>query len=429
MTEIADLRTAGARDTARARGRDAGVTSSPGQPQGSPAQGDIRVLARSTRERISQRMSAQMQAVKEPLWSSSTSALRAISLPEPGDSSSADAREGPRGMTSALRSAGLPAWSYAAVGAATAAAAMFFLLRGHASEPVRTSHDHRSSPGDVTGHPRGAPAPGASRSSPVELEARPMTAGAAPRSEHLPEEPPGEGAGRDGPTADAPGAAAGGEPQPAPGRAREDRAPSMPAADRAASPASERVRRASAAKGGRASARRDDEGDEAHETRERGATRDRAGADRSAPAGAPAEGAVSADDSADSGDGDALDELLAAASGGGPEAGSHTAAPSSTSTAGQGAPGRAELGRRDVKKAMSRIRAEVDACHARFQVPGTVMIRFAVAPDGRVASARAIGPFKGTDTGTCVAAAVKSADFPAYSGAPMTFTYPFLLTP
>jgi hypothetical protein len=90
-------------------------------------------------------------------------------------------------------------------------------------------------------------------------------------------------------------------------------------------------------------------------------------------------------------------------------------------------PSKKELDRGDVARAMGAVRSSVMRCRDKEQFEGTVTVKFHVAPSGEVTAAEATGSKAGTPTGNCVAAAVKKAKFPAFDGAPTSFTYPFLL--
>ncbi len=92
------------------------------------------------------------------------------------------------------------------------------------------------------------------------------------------------------------------------------------------------------------------------------------------------------------------------------------------------APTKAGLDRGDVADAMATISDRARACQETEGAVGSVNIKFTVDPSGRVSKASATGKFAGTATGACVAAAVKSAKFPAWNGGPMSFSYPFLLS-
>ena len=67
----------------------------------------------------------------------------------------------------------------------------------------------------------------------------------------------------------------------------------------------------------------------------------------------------------------------------------------------------------------------MQACYARFAVPGTAMVNVVIAKRGHVASAAVTGKFAGTPTGACVEAAVKTARFPRSNG--FSTPYPFQL--
>ena len=90
-------------------------------------------------------------------------------------------------------------------------------------------------------------------------------------------------------------------------------------------------------------------------------------------------------------------------------------------------PSKTKLSRTDVKNGMRSVRGRVAACYEQHKVPGTVSVKIKISNTGVVTSASATGKFKGTDTGTCVAKAVTAASFPEFDGPPMSFSYPFLL--
>jgi hypothetical protein len=115
-----------------------------------------------------------------------------------------------------------------------------------------------------------------------------------------------------------------------------------------------------------------------------------------------------------------LDDLLNDASGGAQRGAGGAAAPA--------APVKRELGRSDIKAAMSAVQGAARACYDRYGVAGTVGVKLMVASSGSVSKVQATGAFAGTPTGDCVAAAVEGARFPAWDGAPMTVQYSFLLS-
>ncbi len=93
------------------------------------------------------------------------------------------------------------------------------------------------------------------------------------------------------------------------------------------------------------------------------------------------------------------------------------------------APTKKGLGRGDVAKAMKRITPAAKSCYSVEEFSGMVKVKYSVAPDGSVSKASATGAHKGSKTGACVVRAVRKAKFPAFSGATMSFSFPFLLSP
>ena len=77
---------------------------------------------------------------------------------------------------------------------------------------------------------------------------------------------------------------------------------------------------------------------------------------------------------------------------------------------------------------MGAVARQAQGCFDQHGVAGHVKIKATVDPSGKVTKADAQGEFAGTPTGACVAAAAKSASFPAWTGAPMTISYGFTLT-
>jgi hypothetical protein len=77
---------------------------------------------------------------------------------------------------------------------------------------------------------------------------------------------------------------------------------------------------------------------------------------------------------------------------------------------------------------MASVKARVQACYDEFKVSGTIKLRVKIESDGSVSNADVVDDkFKATDTGACVAAAVKTAKFPAVSGTSLVVSYPFIL--
>ena len=85
------------------------------------------------------------------------------------------------------------------------------------------------------------------------------------------------------------------------------------------------------------------------------------------------------------------------------------------------------LNMNQIRTGMRKIRGRIQACYDKFQIEGKATVRLTIKKNGAVSAAKVKGKFFGTDTGTCVAAAVKKARFPKFGGKDMTITYPFLL--
>lgn len=90
-------------------------------------------------------------------------------------------------------------------------------------------------------------------------------------------------------------------------------------------------------------------------------------------------------------------------------------------------PKKKELDRRDVSSAMDKIRGSAIRCGEVEGYTSSVSVKFVVDPSGKVSSAKVVGAKAGTMTGDCVVSAVKRAKFPPFDGSPTTFTFPFLL--
>jgi flagellar motor protein MotB len=79
----------------------------------------------------------------------------------------------------------------------------------------------------------------------------------------------------------------------------------------------------------------------------------------------------------------------------------------------------------DFKRGMAAIATQAQACYKGTQ--GTAAVKLTVDPSGKVTKATVGGQFAGKPEGDCVAAAVKSATFPAWDGAAQNFAYSYLL--
>lgn len=87
-----------------------------------------------------------------------------------------------------------------------------------------------------------------------------------------------------------------------------------------------------------------------------------------------------------------------------------------------------QLNMNQIRDAMNRVKARVQACYDQFQVEGMANVGFAIKGDGNIADVTIRGKFRGTDTGDCVVKAVRGARFAKFAGKPMTIkNYPFLL--
>ena len=170
-----------------------------------------------------------------------------------------------------------------------------------------------------------------------------------------------------------------------------------------------------AARGGAAEGKGGDEGEPASEARpkEKKAKADDEGGEGEAPKKA--------------GKGDALDSLIDSAIGG-KAAG---AKPKKAAAPAAGAAGDADLPEQlamnQIRGGMQKVRGNVQACYDKYQIEGTATVKLSIKGDGTVQEVMIKGKFLGTDTGTCVANAVKGARFPKFKGKDMTITYPFLL--
>tara|TARA_R110002096_G_scaffold292224_1_gene486569 strand:+ start:128398 stop:129609 length:1212 start_codon:yes stop_codon:yes gene_type:complete len=87
------------------------------------------------------------------------------------------------------------------------------------------------------------------------------------------------------------------------------------------------------------------------------------------------------------------------------------------------------LSRGDIAKAMGKVKGAAKGCYKVEEFSGMVKVKYSVGPDGSVTKAAATGAHASSPTGACVVKAALKAKFPAYSGAAMSSTYPFLLAP
>lgn len=87
-----------------------------------------------------------------------------------------------------------------------------------------------------------------------------------------------------------------------------------------------------------------------------------------------------------------------------------------------------QLSREMVSQGMRAVLDQVRGCIQRFKVAGTAKVRTTIGQDGLVSAAKLEGePFAGTEAGACIEAAVAAARFPRFTGAPISFSYPYVL--
>ena len=369
---------------------------------------DIRSLAQTAKQRISKRITSQHDAIDDSL-SSSQSGLRAVALPEPARLVSlpdlaVGVRTGPVGSLTDLPAVGAVApiaagkkrtGLFVAIGGAVlaAAAAVVIVSGGGGSKAEAPAKEQvaatavepqavgagTSAPGGAAPAPAQAPAPALAQ----EVAAAEPTGGAA-----------------------ADGTAAG-------SAAAEDRAAVR----------DERKDPAVAAKVERTTDKKvksDAPADKPASDKADAAGKAGKGADKTATGGAKVAGGGAP---AASGGGEkSLEDLLNEASGG---------AQKPTGGGGGGAapagPEKTGLDGKDIKKGMSAVAKQAQACFDQYGVAGHVKVKATVDPSGSVVKADATGEFAGTPTGSCVSAAAKGATFPSWTGGPMTISYGFTL--
>ena len=376
---------------------------------------DIRALAAKTKARVSQRMEAA-KSEPEPLISSVSLALKAISLPEPGKDFKFFALEdSPKAAAAVAREdqdSGLPTWIYAAISAVAAAAVVFFLLRGDKQNDKRPNTSDRAaptevaqlSPGERAALDKGAPGNGTMNPSSPEAASDPSRLGMPPADGTA-----GTALGQDpGVTAPDSVDSAGVLPGVDPTAGTNGTAPTAPA-DGAPATAETTAKVASKASKKRSSAR----SKSARKTEDSDA--------KPVETKKPAKKVKKKPDT--------LESLLSEASGTDKKADKKKKKkPDAKDAKPAVKPGRTEIKSSEIRPAMGKLSGKTRACYEKHQKTGLVKVKFSVAPSGQVTSAAATGKFKGTDTGKCVSAAVKTVKFEPYNGPPMRFTWPFLLS-
>lgn len=346
---------------------------------------EIKALASTTRRRISQKITSESEAEESLLVGASSGSFRAAALPDPAREK-AEARERvsePRPVArpasevdrrpTPARTSSAPFWLLGGVATAAAAAAVAVFVFGIGRDKASDE------------------APASNVVARAETPAAPADQGAATGA-------PAEGTIRFA------------EPPPPPAAEPMGGAAADTAAPAASSPAPDSADDKAIARGdgeagkGRAGGSATSKSEPAH--RAEPAKEER-----------PKETEKKAGNKADGKD---LDDVLDQVAG-------KVEKPTAVEQAGPKKPSKKELDRGDVSRAMGAVRAAVMRCRDLEQFEGTVTVKFQVAPSGQVTSAEATGSKAGSPTGACVTAAVKKAKFPAFDGAPTSFTYPFLL--
>ena len=84
-----------------------------------------------------------------------------------------------------------------------------------------------------------------------------------------------------------------------------------------------------------------------------------------------------------------------------------------------------ELSADDFKRGIGVVNKRAQSCYKGTQ--GTAVVKLTIAPSGSVSTVTVSGMFAGKPEGDCVSKAAKAASFPAWDGAPQSFTYSWLL--
>jgi hypothetical protein len=367
---------------------------------------DIKAMAKTTKQRISRRVSTQSDVEESLLASASSQSLSAIVLPEPGQDEPSyesfdEADEAPAHAAATAAAAttesrgGLPIWVYGAVGAVAVAAVVFFVMRGGTKQTEVAQNDLPVAAGAAD---QAAPPASAPSADPAPAITPPVA-----DPEDSDSDPTTTATGATG----ADGDGSEGEASPRTGAEDRDDDADKPARTRASSDAKRTSSRPAASAPSTASS-------------SSSSSTARAEAPKPTPK-APAK-PKKPDDGARS-----LDDLLDEASGG---------AVSNRDLDGAGGPAPAEpkapvktdLSRSEIQSGMKKVLGRVSACYDQYKEPGTVMVAVVIETSGEVSGADATGKFKNTETGLCVSEAVRRASFASWEGKPKRFNYPFLLS-
>lgn len=378
---------------------------------------EITELASKTKKQINRRATTQTEAEDAMLLSASHSGLSAVVLPEPGKDTTkyADADEPVKATKSAAAASaaaapaagveprtGIPGWVYGAVGIVAAAAVVFFVIRGGGKSDT---DEQKVARGDQASSSKRAGA----------QPAAPATSGsAAPGSSASPTAPATTAAVSDpkkeaDKTAEPDGAKA--EDDPATAAAKTpDTAKADTAKDDTNDPENARVATNRPARTGAVRSR----------TQPRARPRPKTVTNKPNNDNSPRKPAPSVARKSKPRKDQSVEDLL----------GQFDEKKGKKRQVKVAAPvvEKKTLSRKEIITGMRGVASRVQGCYNQHKQAGLVMIQVRVTGGGAV-SATATGNFAGTPTGQCVAAAVKLARFPKFSGAPMSFPYPFRLNP
>ncbi|MCA9664865.1 MAG: hypothetical protein KC503_04730 [Myxococcales bacterium] len=85
------------------------------------------------------------------------------------------------------------------------------------------------------------------------------------------------------------------------------------------------------------------------------------------------------------------------------------------------------LGMPEISAGMEKLRPAVHRCYEKHKVEGHAQATVRIEADGRVSEVSLAGKFKGTPSGACVIAVVKTARFDRFKNGPIVIQYPLLL--
>ncbi|MSP62949.1 MAG: hypothetical protein EXR72_21960 [Myxococcales bacterium] len=82
-----------------------------------------------------------------------------------------------------------------------------------------------------------------------------------------------------------------------------------------------------------------------------------------------------------------------------------------------------DLARVEILGTLERVKPRATSCYDLYGQAGLATVKMSVASNGRVTSAKALGDFEGTQTGVCVEAAARSAQFRPFKRPLITLTW------